>query len=513
MALYAELADGRRLEFPDGTNPAVIQSTVKRLVGQSQAQTQAAPDDTNMGEAALIAAGRGTDKLIQGVRQAYNWLADDKATLAKMAAEQADNDKAYAPLQQKFPLTTGIAETAPTAAAALLTGGTSIPASMAMAGAQSLMSYGTPEERLKRAGADAVSGAAGNLAGRGIARLLKPAGAGTEGASSAALQSAERLGYRPTPAQISQNPGMAAFENYLLRTPGSSGTMQKVAEANQQALNRAGAKAMGETANTLDDGVFASAQRRIGDEFNRLGAITKPQLGNDFINTLATIETQNGARGPFANKQVSGLIDKGLELAAKGDLDGAAYKQIRTELSNQAQTAFRGGDATTGQAYKSVVSALDDAAKASLSDADKKAWDVARKEWQAFKTLTKSNVAEGGNVSAARTAAAVRTQGPGLRAGRIQGELADVARIGEAFKGVSNPTSGQLAQQMMFSNPLTGIPLFLGNKAAAAAYMSPLGQRYFSRGLIDVGQTGQGLLSQAGVNAAIPIGRGLLGVE
>ena len=36
MAIEAELADGRILEFPDGTDPKVIQSTVKRLLGQGE---------------------------------------------------------------------------------------------------------------------------------------------------------------------------------------------------------------------------------------------------------------------------------------------------------------------------------------------------------------------------------------------------------------------------------------------------------------------------------------------
>jgi len=36
MAIEAQLADGRVLEFPDGTDPAVIQSTVKRLIAGSQ---------------------------------------------------------------------------------------------------------------------------------------------------------------------------------------------------------------------------------------------------------------------------------------------------------------------------------------------------------------------------------------------------------------------------------------------------------------------------------------------
>lgn len=478
-----------------------------------QAQAPTGPQE-GMGEAALIAAGRGTDKVVQGVRQLYNYATGDQATLDKMATEQADNDKAYAPLREKFPVATGLAETAPALAAGFLTGGTSILGGAAAAGLPSLLGYGTAEERLKRGATDAAFGGAGAAAGKMLARVLKPSGAGTVGAADEALAAAQRIGYKPAPSQIAQNPGMAAFENYLLRTPGSSGTMQKAVNANQTALNRAGAKAMGETADSLDEGVFAGAKARIGGEFDRLSAVTKPQLGDDFINTLASLEAKNSAKGSFANSEVTKLIEKGLDLAAKGDLDGVAYKEIRTELNNAKQAAFKGGDASVGQAYKSLIKSLDDAAKASLPNAaDRKAWDVARAEWQAFKSLAKSNVAEGGNVSAARMAAEVRRGGDGLRTGAAKGELADIARIGEAFKGVQNPNSGQLAQQMMFSNPLTGVPLFLGNKAAAAAYMSPLGQRYFSRGLLDVGQTGQGLLARAGVQGAIPAGRNLLGVE
>ena len=33
MTIQAQLADGRTLEFPDGTDPLVIQSTVKRMIG------------------------------------------------------------------------------------------------------------------------------------------------------------------------------------------------------------------------------------------------------------------------------------------------------------------------------------------------------------------------------------------------------------------------------------------------------------------------------------------------
>ena len=508
MAQRIEVPGMGLVEFPDGMSDTDIAAAIRRSMPAEHSGPQ-----ENMAEAALIAAGRGTDKLVQGVRQAYNWATDDQVTLDKMAVDEAEKDKAYKPLAQKYPIATGIAETLPAALAFPMTGGTSVPLAMLGAGAQSILSYGTPEDRVKRGMVDAAAGGAGVLAGRALTRVLKPAGVGANGASDAATEAAKRIGYKPLPSQIADNPGMANFENYLLRTPGSSGTMQKAVTANQTALNRAGARAMGEAADSLDEPVFAAAQRRIGSEFDRLGQITSPDLSGGFLNALAKIDADNAARGSFASKEIAGLVDKGLDLAAKGKLDGKAYKQIRTELANQAKAAFRGGDATTGQAYKTLYTALDDAAKATLSQADQNAWDAARQQWKAFKTLSKSNVAEAGNVSAARTAAAVRSGGPALRTGAASGELADIARIGEAFKGVQNPNSGQLVNQMMFSNPITGLPMLAANKGMAAAYMSPLGQRYFSRGLLDVGETGRELLGRAGLHSAIPLGRGLLGVE
>jgi hypothetical protein len=38
MSIRVQLADGRILEFPDGTDPSVIQSTVKRLIGEGVTQ-------------------------------------------------------------------------------------------------------------------------------------------------------------------------------------------------------------------------------------------------------------------------------------------------------------------------------------------------------------------------------------------------------------------------------------------------------------------------------------------
>ena len=55
MTIKAQLADGRVLEFPDGTNPQVIQATVKRLLGQDVAQPQSAGVDFDVPTAANLA--------------------------------------------------------------------------------------------------------------------------------------------------------------------------------------------------------------------------------------------------------------------------------------------------------------------------------------------------------------------------------------------------------------------------------------------------------------------------
>lgn len=48
MTVQAQLADGRLLEFPDGTDPAVVQATVKRMISTAQQPVQQEVDQTNI---------------------------------------------------------------------------------------------------------------------------------------------------------------------------------------------------------------------------------------------------------------------------------------------------------------------------------------------------------------------------------------------------------------------------------------------------------------------------------
>lgn len=512
--------DGRELTItgPANASPQQLRAAAEAAFkAAAQPAGNAAADETGRLGALAISAGRSTDKVIQGVRQLYNKAIGDDATLAKMAETEAENDRLYKPLREKFPIVTAVGEAAPALVTPIGSGSAlSMLGKAAIGGAApGLLSYGSAEERLKSGAVGALGNVAGTGIGLGVGKLLRPASA-TAGLSDEAAGAAQRLGVQLSAGQKTGNPSLINFENYLAKSPGSSGAMLARSEANQTALNTAAARSMGQKANNLGEDVFSAAKDAIGSEFQRLQSITQPQLGNDFLNTLAQIDSANAAKGAFKSKEIDGLINKGLDLATQGKLSGTAYKEIRTELSNEAQRAFKGGDATLGQAYKALRRALDDAAEQSLSAADRKAWGQTRAQWQAYKTLTKSNVAEAGNVSAPRVAAAVRqSQGDALRTGAASGDLADIARVGEAIKGSQNPNSGQLAQmQMMAMNPtMAGVAILGGNKAAQTLYTNPLIQKYLAEGLIKVGPNGRLILAKAAAPAGLPLVQQYLGAQ
>lgn len=497
MARYEITApDGSRYEVtaPDGASEAQVLEYARQNFTRAAA-TQKGPipapslvlDNLGTGKALAVSAGRGVDKLLAGAKQLYYKATGDTQAETDLEIEQTRNDMGYEPYRRAAPVTTAIGEALPgVALTAPLTGGASLPALMLRGGLAGslpgLLAYGDWDQRMERGKAGAVGGAGGALLGYGVAKVLQPTQAVTQ-VGDDAMQAARNIGYRPTAAERTGNPSQAAIENYLSRTPGYASQMGARRAANQAAINSSAARAIGENADEVSESVLAAANRRIGGEFDRLNALASPDPSSPtFVNALNKVDASNLARGPYARADIAKEVEKGLELSYKGKVPGTAYQEIRSELGSAAQAAFTSGDASKGNALKAIQAGLDAAAKDSLSKADQQALDLVRKQYAAFKVLTKGQVTEAGNVSPARLATALRQQSPtGFKTGTINSDLMDIARVGQAFKPVANPNSSMPSVvQSLMQHPLTAVPLAMGNRALGSIYMNPVSQAYLS---------------------------------
>jgi hypothetical protein len=457
-------------------------------------------------EAMMVAGGKKTSDILNGITQAYLGARGETKALEGLATNVAGENKTYAPLAAERPYSTGFGSALPSLA---VPGAGASLGMAAVAGAvPDLLSYGNAQERATKGAVGAAGGMAGYGLGNLLSRVLKPAGVGVN-TNQAAMDAAERIGFKPLAGQATQNPMLLNVENYLARNPGSSGTMQAINRGNQEAVNAAANASIGQTGKDVSSAVLNAGEKTIGAEFQRLQAVTSPTLGDDFLNSLVNIEASNAAKGSFRNPKIDKAVQKALDLAAENNLSGQAYKEIRSELSAQANSAFTSkGGATLGQALKTIRNSLDKAAEESLAPADQLAWKVAREQWANWKTITKGLVAEGGDVSPARVAAQLRGQGPAFRTGTTQGPLADVGRIGEGIKGALNPNSGNLLQAGTWG-PVT-VP---ANFIAAKAYTSPIIQQYLRNGLLDLGPNGETLLGSIGIPFGVDATKGLLGAQ
>ena len=501
MPQIIEVPGMGQVSFPDGMTDAEISDAIRRNMpkpplpsGAEQLAKETGPLD-----AMMVAGGKKTSDIINGMTQAYLSARGEDKALQGLKENVAGENAVFSPLARERPFSTGFGSALPSLA---IPGAAGSLGMAALSGAlPDLLSYGSLGERAMKGGVGAAGGMAGYGLGNLASRILKPAGVGVN-PNQAAMDAAERIGFKPLAGQATQNPMLLNVENYLARSPGSSGTMQAIQRANQEAVNTAANASIGQVGKETSGAVLNAAERTIGSEFQRLQAVTAPTLGDDFLNALVNVESANAAKGAFRNSKIDKAVEKALDLAAQNNLSGTAYKEIRSELSAQANSAFTTkGGATLGQALKSIRTALDKAAESSLSPADQLAWKVSREQWGNWKTLTKGLVAEAGDVSPARVAAQLRGQSPAFRTGRLQGPLADVGRIGEGMKGPLNPNSGNLLQAGTWG-PVT-VP---ANYLASKAYTNPVMQNILTNGLLDIGPAGETAL----VSLGIPTGIGLL---
>lgn len=242
LKIYVERGD---VESARATADAVRLKRQEKILAEVRAQQDemTKPEEVGFGEAALIGAGRITDRIVKGMQQGYHTLRGDDAALAKLAQKAADDDEQYSKLQESNPISTALGEAVPSMLVPVGGAGTLAATAGRMAAAGALpgaLEYGTAAERAKRAaigaaagavtpGVAALAGGAGR-AGADTARAVAAplTGAGRQGIigqvlDRAAADTPEVIanlrsgrsvvpGSQPTAAQVGGSGGLAALE-------------------------------------------------------------------------------------------------------------------------------------------------------------------------------------------------------------------------------------------------------------------------------------------------------------
>lgn len=482
---YADPPDGPWAQY-QAPRAAVVSAPPDPDWQRQQAVMNAAAD-TGAGEAVLIGGGRAVDKILAGMKQvALSRRATDKPELDALAVQQNENDRAYAGLKAARPMTTAIGEASPLFAVPASAGVTPL---VAAAGAMEAMKYGTPQERLTGAVSGSLAALGGAVAGRVAGSVLSPVTQRAAGeANRETLDAAARVGVRPRMSQVTGSPLAARFEDFAARVPGGAGRMRAFENANQQAVNRAAAKAIGESADELTPRVLGSASQRIGRVFEDIKALPgKPIHVDSSVGKIADdiLRQQGKMLGNQRDAGLASIAEQAKTMALhRGRMDGETYQLIRSGLSEAAFDA----SGTNRVLYGKLLNALDNSAEQSLKASGNAqladALRTARPQYANLKLLEKGAVAEAGQVSPARVASAVRAQNPAaFREGRSAGELIDIARVGEGLKALQagSPTVERAITGSPVAMGLTALPAWLMARGTTSPLLTAYPQTMLGR--------------------------------
>jgi hypothetical protein len=492
MPVTAQLDDGRTLEFPDGTEPSVVQATVKKMLAPKTAQPSAL-DRVMTGLADPVHGGAQmlTHALPDGVVDAgnklNNWLADKTGLVAKIPEKNlsglitgqkggvdqmvADREKAYQAARGPdagldlmrivgnvlSPVNWSIARLMP--GAATLGGRVAVGAANgAVGGSLTPVTEGDfAEQKLKQTGVGALGGAAVPVIGAGVSRVVSPNASVNP---QVALLKSE--GVKPTIGQT-----LGGWANTLEEKAQSIPILGDAIAAarnrareqfNTAAINRAaapiGAKA---------EGAGQDAVAQVGDKISAAYDAAKNQLGHFTLDRQAASELNNllqmtrNLNGPERAQfdKVWSYLDNAV--SPNGSLKAEAFKQFDSKAGKEAARFTGASDAyqqQVGDAIKELQRIVLDAGKRANPKAAE-AIDAADKAWANLVRVegaSKAALNNGGVFSPAQLQAAVRQADTSVRdraTARGQALMQDLSGAGQSVLGNRVPDSGTAGRVML----------------------------------------------------------------
>lgn len=464
MSRFAELPDGRRLEFPDGTSNEVIQAAVKRELGVITPDPGERTREQRLARIAELEAEQRA-------------LAEDKPSFVREVVGGALSDIRGVP-EAALELATGGLATAAGGAAAIpvtafeaLRGGED-PAGAGRAVVERFQKLGTFQPRTEvgqRASeaiqvpleaaerfADVVGEVTGDPEDVLGATLVKTAilgapalfglrrGAVTSKPSAkptprqqVATQAAEE-GY-VTPPSVRGEAGVAGFAEGV---GGKIKTGQQAIETNQAVTNKLASRAVGlpeEVPVTID--VLQGIRSQAGQAYENIRGVGRVFTDNRFQRDLSASVRQfkNAARDfpELAKSEIIDIVD-GLRVA---EFDAGAGVDAIALLRNRGDVAFRGGDKALGNAYRAASNSIEGVLERHLGrGGDPALVDSFRQARQQIaETYSVQEALQGritGEVSATQLAAQLKKGKP------LTGELRQIADFANTFPSVSRLFTG-----------------------------------------------------------------------
>lgn len=307
---------------------------------------------------------------------------------------------------------------------------------------------GTDQSRTKNMALGAATGAASKLVTNTIGRVATPVTNALTKPQEKAVNVLKNAGVELDAAQLTGSNRLAQAKRMLGDNPFTASGQTKQIEKVAASFDRAVLKTIGETADVADEAVMSRAASRIGGVMDRVAKNNPINMDNTLITEIADIAQKAGKEleGPQAKiiiDQVDEIVSKG----ATGQIDGAAYQNLRQTLGR----ISGGGQPGVKNWAGALRESLDDALTRSASAADVADLKQARVQWRNLEGISKViGSQEGQHISPAKLANALNTKPFGGKNAMVRGKGAtDLHRLAKAGSTILTdrfPNSGTAAR-------------------------------------------------------------------
>lgn len=348
---------------------------------------------------------------------------------------------------------------------------------LATAAAQKTGAEASATPGVASASSDITGGATATGSGGGFnyGTVGEDLSAGLNSPTRSIARIGQGMGFQLTPGQASGSTALRQLEAKLEAQPMTSGRFNAIKANNQTVLNRAAARSIGETSDTLDSSVLEQARDRISNVYKMVADKTpRPIEADPFIGKLSGIE--NDFEGLLPGSVLDNPLVKRLySYASNGQATGEQLQDIASKLGKAAnnQMTTASGDRQLGMALFKVKDMADDLLASGLDGKTAQLFDNARGQYRNLMLLTQRQGVinpSTGNIQGNSLASLLQQKDKaGYLFGKNDSDLYNAARFAQAFKPIIGDSG--TATRMPLPSP-TDFVLSLPFNLATRAYTS-----------------------------------------